>query len=101
MDDDPLPPEIVWILDRALNPIEAAHLLNLYRVHGSEAAVHKGLWLNKNRSRQGREYWREYQRRRSIFQCRTRAWRQNAEGALSGERNAEGALSGERNNEHA
>lgn len=60
---DPLPREIVWILNQALNPIEAAHLLKLYRHYGMDAAVEKGLWLNKNRSPQGRENWLEYKRR--------------------------------------
>jgi hypothetical protein len=62
--DDPLPREIAWILEQALNPVEAAHLLRLYRKHGINAAVEKGLWLNKNRSQTGRENWQEYNRRR-------------------------------------
>ena len=62
--NDPLPPEIIWTLDQALNPIEAAHLLALYRRHGMSAAVEKGLWLNKKRSPRGRWNWLEYKRRK-------------------------------------
>lgn len=56
----PLPREIIWILNQALNAVEAAHLLALYRRWGIAAAVRKGLWLNKNRSPIGRENWQKY-----------------------------------------
>ena len=57
MNDEPLPPEIIQILDGALNPTEAAGLLAMYRHRGISAAVRKGLWLNKNRSPEGYARW--------------------------------------------
>lgn len=53
----PLPPEIIEILDLAINPTEAMELLAIYRRRGISAAVRKGLWLNKNRSQEGYARW--------------------------------------------
>ncbi len=78
MTDEPLPQAIVWILNRALNPVEAAHLLRIYREYGVDDAVRKGLWLNKSRSKVGREHWREYNRRRTIARRNNNFWRAEA-----------------------